>query len=561
MSATVGDEGRPGRPPRAPGRLLAYLAAALLALLVPLILAAGLWVRSELAQSQRDLEQLLTNRGAALAQRVDAALDRQTSLLRMLATLPSLDEPDLLSFCRVAERMAAAMPQWARLELFDAESGRALLSTDRPLGAVIPSNGGEEVIRRVVEEREPVIAARLKEGGENLIVVNAPVVRDGQVRLVLAASLRIEALQELLTQEEQGPKLISTLVDDQGRILARSQSPAEYVGRMLQRGTLGELGTRATGLFSGASMDGSPVHMAFKRLGGTGWFSIASIDQAEFDALSKRAGRTLMAAGALSLTLAVVLAVVLFSNVMEQRVVAERQTASDALRDLDARLLATTREALAEQRKASSEREVLLREIYHRVKNNLQIIQSLLRLGSRDLDAHQREPFENAVRRIGAMARVHTLLYESADLASIDLKDYLEGLVKEIAEASGAEERRIETVVDVPSMRVALDQAVPLAFIAVEILTNAFKHAFPAGRPGTVRVTAEQRDGHGVLTVADNGVGVANTPKSKGSLGLAMVARLAQQIGGTVSQPDHDQQSVFRIEFPLKPAGAPPLPA
>ena len=193
-----------------------------------------------------------------------------------------------------------------------------------------------------------------------------------------------------------------------------------------------------------------------------------------------------------------ILAVFLFYNVMERRVSAERLAASRALSDLDARLLATTQEALAEQRKASSEREVLLREIYHRVKNNLQIVQSLLRLGSRDLGPDQRDAFESAIRRIGAMARVHTLLYSSADLASIDLREYLDGLSKEVADAFGAQERGIRTVVEADAMRVPLDTAVPLAFIAVEVLTNAFKHAFPAGRGGTIKVerAAERRPRH-----------------------------------------------------------------
>lgn len=561
MSGLVAQEPRPERGPaaRGPGRSLAYLAAALLALMVPLILLAGLWVRSELAQSQRDLEQVLTTSGAALAQRVEAVVSQQVGLLRVLATAPSLDEPDLLAFQRVAERAVAAVPHWARVELFEAEDGRAVLATDRPIGAALPASGAQEVVRRVVAEREPLVSTRFAQGesGQNLVVAYVPVLRLGAVRYVLAASLRIDALQDLVAQQAQGSKLLSTLVDGEGRIIARSRGAAEYVGRALQASTLEQLGTKVTGLFSGASLEGAPVHMAFSRLGGTGWFSISSIDQGEFDELSQRAGRTLLATGALALTLAVVLAAVLFSNVMERRVAAERDTASFALRDLDARLLATTREALAEQRKAAGEREVLLREIYHRVKNNLQIIQSLLRLGSRELDAHQREPFESAVRRIGAMARVHTLLYESADLASIDLKEYLEGLVREIAEASGAEDRRITTRLDLPPMRVALDQAVPLAFIAVEVLTNAFKHAFPPGRGGTVTVVAEQRDGHGILTISDDGVGVGHVPKSKGSLGLAMVARLVQQIGGTLTRPD-DQASTFRIEFPLNPASAQP---
>jgi two-component system, sensor histidine kinase PdtaS len=180
-------------------------------------------------------------------------------------------------------------------------------------------------------------------------------------------------------------------------------------------------------------------------------------------------------------------------------------------------------------------------------------VQSLLRLGSRDLRPDQREPFESAIRRIGAMARVHTLLYNSPDLASIDFRDYLDGLLKEAAEAFGAEERGIQTTLDAESMRVPLDTAVPLAFVTVEIVTNALKHAFPEGRPGTVMVTAVRENDSGVLTIADNGVGLPAETGAKRSLGLTIIGKLVDQIGGVVEKPPAGE-STFRIRFPIHDA-------
>jgi two-component sensor histidine kinase len=257
-----------------------------------------------------------------------------------------------------------------------------------------------------------------------------------------------------------------------------------------------------------------------------------------------------------------VLAIILFYNVVERRVSDERYAASQALTELDARLLTTTQEALAEQRKAASEREVLLREIYHRVKNNLQIIQSLLRLGSRSLKPEQREPFESAIRRIGAMARVHSLLYKSPDLASIDFKDYLEDVVRETADAFGGDLRGIRTELDARSMRVPLDTAVPLAFITVELLTNAFKYAFPGRRRGTIVVSAQSDGEHGILTVADDGVGLPDSPVPQGgrrSLGLTLVNKLVEQIGGTLEAPEPGK-ATYRVTFPLTPPHATVLP-
>ncbi|MDQ4137124.1 MAG: sensor histidine kinase, partial [Pseudomonadota bacterium] len=190
--------------------------------------------------------------------------------------------------------------------------------------------------------------------------------------------------------------------------------------------------------------------------------------------------------------------------------------------------------------------------------NNLQIIQSLLRLGSRNLSEDQREPFENAVRRIGAMARVHTLLYNSPDLASIDFKDYLDGLVGEIAEAFGADERGIRTVVEAEPMRVTLDTAVPLAFIATELLTNAYKHAFPEDRTGTITIVARHEDGHGLLEITDTGVGLPTAAVPRRPLGLTIVNKLVQQINGSLEEPAPGE-SRFRVTFPLD--GAAPTPS
>jgi two-component sensor histidine kinase len=145
---------------------------------------------------------------------------------------------------------------------------------------------------------------------------------------------------------------------------------------------------------------------------------------------------------------------------------------------------------------------------------------------------------------------VHTLLYNSPDLGSIDFKEYLDGLINEIADAFGADERGIATRLDVEPMRVSLDTAVPLAFIATELLTNAYKHAFPEDRTGTITITANHEDGHGLLIVADTGVGLpAPATIARRPLGLTIVTKLVQQIGGGLEEPSPGQ-SRFRVTFP-----------
>lgn len=542
-------------------RTLYYVAAAVLAALVPLILFAGLWLRSELKESEGELEAYLTSRSDRLSERLDSEINREISVLRALATLPSLDEANLAYFHGEAQRIVASMPQWTDLAVLDGASGRQILNTAQPVGTELAPMPLPEEVRRLVEAGQPAIRT-LPPGAaadpSRAVLIYLPIERAGSVRRVLVAGVKPDVVQQIVQRQVQDSRLLLTVVDEGGRILGRSRTPEAFVGGLandpLRQATAGKV----SGFFAAPTLDGQSVQAAFLRSPLTGWLAVAAADRSQSDALWARSAWTMAGTGFLSLTLAAVLAVFLVYNVVERRVSGERYAASRALTELDARLLTTTQDSLAEQRKAAAEREVLLREIYHRVKNNLQIIQSLLRLGSRDLAPAQREPFEGAVRRIGAMARVHNLLYKSPDFASIDFKEYLDDLVPEIADAFGAGARGIRTRFDVQPLRVPLDTAVPLAFIAVELLTNAYRHAFP-GRGGTVTVTIEEKDGQGLLCVSDDGVGMPAERGPKRPLGLTIVGKLVQQIGGTMEDPGPGE-SAFRVTFPVDPGPAAPLP-
>lgn len=543
---------------RAALRTLYYLAVGALAALVPLVLFAGLWLRSELATSQQALESFLHDRVRALSQSVDAEMREQLSLLSAIAALPSLDGPDIPTFRAEAERLVAAGARWRALVLV-APDGRVVADpvptgAGQPAPAIMP-----DAARLAAENRRAVIRVTGGEGGEAQAMLHVPVLRADAPPLVLVAVTPAAAIQRVMMQGAS-PDLLAVLLDETGRVLAHSREPS-LVGRSANPGLRQAIDGHVEGVFGARTLEGQEVFTGFQRSRLTGWVAVAALDRGRYAALSKRSTYATTATGLMSLLIAAVLAIVLSYNVVQRRVNEERLAASRALGDLDARLLAATQDALAEQRKAATEREVLLREIYHRVKNNLQIVQSLLRLGARDLLPEQQEPFEAAVRRIGAMARVHTLLYNSPDLASLDLRDYLDGLVQEVATSYGAEERGIAVRLEAQSMRVPLDTAVPLAFVAVELLTNAFRHAFPDDRAGTVTVRAGIEGGRGVLEVGDDGVGLPEPvagARSR-SLGLTIVRQLARQIEGELTLPEPGA-STTRLTFPLEAKPAPPLP-
>ncbi len=535
---------------------LFYSAIAVLAALIPVILFTGYWAKQDLDHNRAEFNAFMHSENADLAQRIDIFIGQQISALQAIASLPSLDEPDLQVFHGTATRMAEALPQWVVVSLLDPATGKLIINTMRPLGEELPLSTAPELVRRVAREQVPGVQTRYhNEGGiydsQDAVFLYVPVIRNGQTRVILSAGIQTTDIQHIISNRHP-LGLSNTVIDENGRILGSSDGSRQPVGRKAEQLPRVKYDNLSPSDASYGKAGNSTFHVSSL----TRWTIITTASSTD---LPDRPVWSLVTAGTLSLTLAGILGVFLLSNILQKRLGDERLAASKALSDLNSKLLATTREALAEQKKAASEREVLLREIYHRVKNNLQIVQSLLRLGARDLTVDQREPFEMAVRRIGAMAQIHTLLYTSPDLTSVDFKEYLERILSEMALGFGAEYRHISTDLEAQSMRIPLDTAIPLAFIVVEIVTNAYKHAFPDGRRGEIHVRATSNGGSGTLVISDNGVGFPETPPRKRSLGINLITKLSGQIGGELTAPQAGSNE-YHLVFPLngrKPDTAP----
>lgn len=198
------------------------------------------------------------------------------------------------------------------------------------------------------------------------------------------------------------------------------------------------------------------------------------------------------------------------------------------------------------------EKEVLLKEIHHRVKNNMQIISSLLTLQARDVsDPALLELVAQSRARILSMALVHEDLYQSDNLAQIDFHHYLTRLVERTRSGIAANSRvRFELEMD--RLPLTVDQAIPLGLLCNELFTNALKHAFPDNAEGLVLVRLTQGDGQAVLTVRDNGQGLppGYVPGQGNTLGLQLVWSLADQLHGEV-EAHNDGGAVFTISFPI----------
>jgi PAS domain S-box-containing protein len=200
------------------------------------------------------------------------------------------------------------------------------------------------------------------------------------------------------------------------------------------------------------------------------------------------------------------------------------------------------------------EKELLLREVYHRVKNNLQVICSLLSLQEASLqDPTALQVLRNARDRVRSMALVHERLYRSSDLTSVDFAEYLRQLARELRHSYGIAAQDVRFVFNLRKVALGIDVAIPCSMIVHELVSNALQHAFPGGRGGRIAIdlVAEPPD-HARLGVSDDGVGLPaeGAPVRSGSLGLQLVSMMVEQIAGTLDVR-RTPGAGFQIRFPL----------
>lgn len=216
-------------------------------------------------------------------------------------------------------------------------------------------------------------------------------------------------------------------------------------------------------------------------------------------------------------------------------------------------LMDITKRKTAENQIKSSlkEKNILIKEIHHRVKNNMQIISSLLSLQTKYVnDEEALNILKESQNRVRSMAIIHEKLYQSKDLSQINFVDYIESLVSNLFYSYNANNTKIKPVYEVEDLSLNIDTAVPCGLIISELVSNSLKYAFPTEKSGEILISLKFRDNKYELIVRDNGVGIPEFDVEKlDSLGLLLVFNLTEQLDGDITiKRDHGTEFIITFE-------------
>jgi two-component sensor histidine kinase len=548
------------------GSLKARMALVLgLVLVVPAAYAVYEAVAVYDGQQAREVDTL--RRTAGLISGYEAeALAQAGDAVRRLAARPDLRPDDPAACGALLAEGPARDGRLAGLLLADAR-GRVACAVPGPPAEPDVGAAAWFVEARSGRDGGGVAVGDEPAGPARAVVLAAPLRRDGRLEGVLAARLDPGRMAGVTGAVELPQGAVAYLVDRPGRLLGPADPAADTLP---ERAELRDLLTHPERV---AVADGPGGRMAFvvapiapERL-----YALVGLPSPRWSWLEHDLVLGVIVP-VLMLALAVI-AIWIATDYMVNRHVealawAARDYAAgrlpawpslkgapDELRQLAAVLARTTGDLgarEAELKASLDQKEALLREVHHRVKNNLQVVTSLLNLRAQAAgSAAARGAMLEAQARVKALALVHRGLYEGQALgaAEVELQPLLAELCNLLEDTVPGRAGEVEVRLDLQPARIAVDRAVPVALFVTEALSNAFKHAFPDGRRGTVAVRLARGEGGAArLTIRDDGVGIG--PESAPGLGSTLMRMLAGQSGGRL-RLDGRGGTLVELEFPL----------
>ena len=489
---------------------------ALLLIVITILTGVSVWREYDAAVSRAEIQ--AGNAAQTASEHVRWLHEASTQALRRVDDLLS-DSPDAFEAAGVGNlsETIAALPRDTSLTVYNAQ-GHSILSTDpdRAQRAIadredfrVLQSGHEWHISPMFDDRA---------SDRKVFTIGRRVELGGVFMGVAVVVVPVELLARFWATLNLGPGSVASLVRNDGWLVARFPVPDGPVD--LSGSALFQHLPNAT---SGTFYAESPIDSVYRM---SGYYHVPDIPLIAVTGISMQAALDrlwwrLIGVGLLGLPL--ILALIMVSGWIVVLLRRDEQTRS-------------------ELSQALTQNEMLLREVHHRVKNNLQIVASLIRLQPGPPEAKL-----EMSRRIAAMSAVHEQLYLSDQIGRIDLGDYLRKLVDNLADTYG---RRAALEYDLDRIGAEIELALPLGLVVSEITSNAFKHAFPDGREA--RLTLElkrQDDDQARLRISDNGVGF-DPEQQNGGLGLRLLEAFSQQLNATYGFTI-DGGTTLELTFPL----------
>ncbi len=410
------------------------------------------------------------------------------------------------------KRLTADLPMWDSVWIFDADARVRASSYDLPPGGM---NVGDRAYYTALRDGAanfigPLIWGRLRK--EPFFTVSRRLQDQagrflGGIQVSLKASYFIDFYRNLSSV----PDTVFAIYRDDGSLVMRSILPPGQETFPKPQLLLNQLARAPSGLYQAVTIyDDMERLWVYRRMAGQPLVVVAGIPVKQIFAGWRE--RTLRNGVIAAVILAAFLAVASKLSATLQREASLRARAEALLAD----------------------KEILFQEIHHRVKNNLQIIASFLTMQA----VHARDPaisaaFDEALSRLQSMGLVHQILYEQNQASEVSVDSYLCALAASVGQTYGAEGRGIAISIQAADIKLVLDQAVPLALLANEALTNALKHAFPDQRGGHIQMGLSREGDHMVFVLCDDGVGM--TADAKRGLGMTILNSLTRQLEGRMA--------------------------
>jgi len=203
-------------------------------------------------------------------------------------------------------------------------------------------------------------------------------------------------------------------------------------------------------------------------------------------------------------------------------------------------------------KRSLKDKEILLKEIHHRVKNNLQIISSLLKMQSQDFGNEEiKEIFRETQNRIMSMSFIHQSFYQSGDLSEVDFDKYVGKLVNNLFNIYDTDPLKVKFEIDTKNINLGVDTAIPCGLMINEIISNSLKHAFIKGSRGSILITLDEKEGVCILNIKDNGKGIPESVQlgKSTSLGMVLITMLCDQIDGSITLK-REGGTEYEVRFP-----------